>query len=541
MSNPRLQVDIGASTKELDGALNSIDAKMKQLGQSLMTAGAAFTKAFTVPIVGGAGFAIKAFDTQIKAEARLRTALEANGRQVNDLFKDYKEFASGLQQITTVGDETTLEMLQVAEAMGLTGESAKRAVKNAIAMGKAFGVNEKSAIRYTASLEQGDATMLTRYIPALRSVTDEAEKTALAHDILSKAFGAATAEAQVGLGPVVQLKNNFGDLMEQIGELISNAITPFVEKLNSVVLRFKDLDQPTKAFYTGIALITAAIGPVLLLLGTLIRVLTTLRLRVLGITVVIIAMVGGFVYVVKNLEAFEIVFQNTWARITNFAITGSQAVIDALAFISQGLTAFGVSGYALQGTFEALSSRLNAMRQETINSKVEFQTFQQFVNALKLDFADLFGVLDEGTDESLPVFNETLKSIENNILSIEGVAKSFTGSFSDGLASIITEGGRLDDMLKRIGKQLLKSGLAKLFEALLLGGLPGAKAGFLGTGGGLLGSIFPQIFGTGTAPISMGAATPQLSGANVTVGGQFVLKGTDLVGSIIRTNKSILR
>jgi len=138
MASPELKVRVLADTKKFTSQMKSVQSRVKEVGKGVARAGKMISAVATTSITAFGATSVKAFDEQAKAEGRLRAALVANGREVNTLFKDYAEFASALQQITTVGDESTLQMIQVSESMGLSGEQAKRSVKNAIALSKAF-------------------------------------------------------------------------------------------------------------------------------------------------------------------------------------------------------------------------------------------------------------------------------------------------------------------------------------------------------------------------------------------------------------------
>ena len=206
--------DFKNKTKQVQTASDNLKNKLKQLGAQL----AAFFAVRQI-LKWGKEF-VQAFDKQIQAEKKLSAAIRANGEAVQSTLADYKKWASELQKVSTVGDETTLEMLQVAQSMGVTGDNAKTAVKEAIALGKAMGMSEKSAIRYTVALQQGNATMLKRYLPSLYAVEEGAEMTAKAHELLGNMFSIVTEEAKQGLGPMKQLKNAVGDLKEEVGEMI---------------------------------------------------------------------------------------------------------------------------------------------------------------------------------------------------------------------------------------------------------------------------------------------------------------------------------
>ena len=60
----------------------------------------------------------KAFQVQEKAVAGVNAALQVTGQYTAEASQDIQDFASGLQKITTVGDETTLSLIQTALNMG---------------------------------------------------------------------------------------------------------------------------------------------------------------------------------------------------------------------------------------------------------------------------------------------------------------------------------------------------------------------------------------------------------------------------------------
>src|SRR5690554_4586127 len=269
---------------------------MAQMGQTLSTR-------VTAPIAAFAGVAVRAFGQQEDAERKLRAALQANGRQVESLFNRYNQFASEMQRTTIIGDETTLAMLQQAESLGLTADSAERAVKNSIAMQSAFGVNAESAIRYTAALEQGNATMLTRYIPTLRDIEDESERVAEAQRVLGNAFEVAEAEAQGSRGQIIQLKNAVGDLMEVIGSIVSEAILPFVKRMRELAERLQEVDKSTIALGVAIAGVAASIGPTLFIIGKLTAAIAFLTSPIGLVIVAIAALSAAILYIWVNWSA----------------------------------------------------------------------------------------------------------------------------------------------------------------------------------------------------------------------------------------------
>jgi hypothetical protein len=263
-----------AKTAETSGKkIEAVGQSLQKFGKGMMVAGAAMSAAITAPITAMGVVSVKAFSVQEDAEIKLRGALQANERAVNSLFKEYTTFASELQKITTIGDEATIAMLQQAESLGLTGESAKRATKNAIAMGAAMGMSARGALRYAAALEQGDTTMLNRYLPALREIEDQAERVQEAHRLLGNMFAIAEAEADTFSGQVKQLRNSFGDLQEEFGAIIADALKPVVKWFKQVVSWFQALSPEVKKVIVIVSALLAAIGPLVAGLGALLFML----------------------------------------------------------------------------------------------------------------------------------------------------------------------------------------------------------------------------------------------------------------------------
>lgn len=211
------KIKITAESKDADSQIKKFSASFKSSIKEVEDV--AKKAAVGIAAISGAVLGVSyAYGQQEKAEFKLQAALIANGRQVDKTMKSYINFASEIQALTIVGDETTLKLLQTAESMGLTGDTALRAAKNAIAMQGAFDIGAEGAIRMTVALEQGESEMLRRYIPALKSIDNDTQRAAAAQDILAKAFDVAKAEANTFGGAVIQLKNAFGDALQVIGE-----------------------------------------------------------------------------------------------------------------------------------------------------------------------------------------------------------------------------------------------------------------------------------------------------------------------------------
>ena len=331
MTVSNLMVKIGADISELQSAMGKVQKSVQDTGKRMTDLGKTISTRVTAPLTALGAVAVRAFGIQEKAELQLRAALQANGREVDKLFDRYNSFAKQMQEVTVVGDETTLAMLQQAESMGITGDAAERAVRNAIALSATQDVSAKSAIRYTAALEQGNATMLARYLPTLRDVEEGTERTAMAQDILGKAFSVAEAEAQTTVGAFSQMRNAVGDLLEEIGSVIAEAILPFVRRIKEMAEAAQNLNPSIIRMGVVIAGVTAAIGP-LLVIGGQFLVWTSKAIGMIGRFVRVlgsvlspiflkIAAIAALVLIVKSIyDTFSPIqefFQGLWQNVLN--------------------------------------------------------------------------------------------------------------------------------------------------------------------------------------------------------------------------------
>lgn len=308
-STAQTQSRIEAATAKIEG----FGSKLEGFASSAMSALAA------VGLGGGLMGLFQDFAQAEEGEALLRAALQANGREVDSLMGRYNDFAQQIQRVTTTDDDAALSLLRTAETMGLTGAAAERAAKNAIALAAARGIDAASAIRLTAALEHGNAEMLQRQIPTLRGVEDATQQVAIAQAELAKMFGQAEAQAGTSSGMLKQLGNAWGNLKEELGGIVAQALKPVIAGLSQVVSWIQALSPEVKtAAVAVVGLLTAfmaykAVAPLLsgLLgpLGGVLKAVTSISLifSPIGLAIAAAAAVIG-VFVTKSggiSEAFK--------------------------------------------------------------------------------------------------------------------------------------------------------------------------------------------------------------------------------------------
>ena len=197
---------------------------------------------------------IQAAARQEEAVNRLNTALRLAGSFSDEASKGIQDFASELQRVTTVGDETTLELFSLARTFTQTNEEAQRLTKAAVELSAATGLTLDSAVKNLGKTFGGLTGELGEVLPQLRGLGPEALKSGAALDFVLDRFGGA-AEAQVRTfnGAIAQAGNNFGDFLEKLGGLATsspatislvNTISETFVRLGDAVERFAQQGDP---------------------------------------------------------------------------------------------------------------------------------------------------------------------------------------------------------------------------------------------------------------------------------------------------------
>lgn len=247
-----LWVKLGLDKKGFDSGADASKKKIKEVGDEAAKTGTkteeAGTKgskalgpamllgAVTAAIIGFQKLAAAAmnlynsFGEQERATSSLAQAIRNNGKNVEELLPRYNAFASEMQRLTNTGDELALELIRVAETM--RAADPEQAVRGAIALSKAFGIDVKTGIRMATLAQEGNFTMLSRYVPALRTANGVVEQAAIYQKAVADGFAIATDQAKDSIGVVERSKNSWGDLKEVFGEVIASPMKSFFTSLS---------------------------------------------------------------------------------------------------------------------------------------------------------------------------------------------------------------------------------------------------------------------------------------------------------------------
>ncbi len=259
VANIKLNIDLAktkANLKKVQQAfkksvdtMKKVASKLTDVFKNIFAKIAKFGKVAFVALAAFIGLSIAAAIKQEDAMFKLEVALRNVGVTSKEVNLDFQEFASTLQELTVLGDESILALIQMESSLGVATESLKFATIATIGLSAALNVGEESMAKYVALALQGEFTMLNRYIPALRTAKTEQEKFNIFLENSKRGFEIARAEAQTTSGSLKQLKNTIGDIFFEITgaaflEAIQNsssAIKKWAENNRENVQKFADV------------------------------------------------------------------------------------------------------------------------------------------------------------------------------------------------------------------------------------------------------------------------------------------------------------
>lgn len=399
-----LRVVIGGDITALQKALTQVERSIKKTTRQLDQVGKTLSTSLTLPLAALGAASVRNFDIQAKAIADVEAAVKSTGGAAGLTSKQLQEMASSLQDNSLFGDEAILKEVtaNLLTFTKVSSDSFQRAQQAVLDLSTRMNVDLKSAtIQVGKALNDpiGGITSLSRagiqfteqqknMIKSLVETGKVSEAQSLILKELETQFGgAAEAASKAGLGPFKQLANSIGDLTEEFGKIIVDALTPFIDSIKNGIKWFQGLDEQAKKNIVTIAAIAAAIGPVVLIVSQMIKgfgtVISVLKLAIspIGlITIALAALAATAAYVYANWDAFKDRFQNLWTTIYNFMAKILTSIVRSIdSFVKKatfGLVDLGLDDFQIQ-----------------LKEQVDPTPFKTFGESMKDTAKDVLGAL----------------------------------------------------------------------------------------------------------------------------------------------------
>jgi tape measure domain-containing protein len=429
MAIGKLLLKLGIDTTNLDKELGKVEKSMTRFGQNMSNLGSTLTQSLTLPIIGVGAAALKSFADMEKLQNGLIAIMGSS-----------EGAAIELEKLRKVAENPGLALPEVVKAsaslqsVGMSADAARETITqfgNAVA--RAGGGAEQfdgvvlalSQISAVGKVTQEDLNQIKERLPEFARVMKEEFGVVTAEGIrelgisseefIQRSVGALSnlERANGGLGNAFDnLKDNVTNSLAELGKAINNSLnleavfTVLSEKINYLVEGFKGLNPATQEFIVKTALIVAAIGPAIFIVGKLITTFGALAgtIRLIRTTIILmstaistafasilanpvilavvaaIAAVGAIaLYVYDNWKAFTDNFKNIWINIKNSVMQGVTFVLGKLDSLQKalGLDLFDLSG-------------MTKYQEEQRIVAAEFKTIGETVDSLKGKFKSLF-------------------------------------------------------------------------------------------------------------------------------------------------------
>ena len=264
--------DIKSAESGIDKLTSELNkfAKNNQTLNSLSKLNGAFQ--LTKGVVGGATSALRtgtevikkvgaemerlseAANVQIKAETQLAQAAKSNPYLDDNSVRQLKNYASELQALTAIGDETTIPLMAQLAAAGRTQAEIQDIMSAALDVSASGAMSLESAVKNLNKTFSGLSGELGESIPEIKNLTKEQLKNGEAVKVIASQYKGMAEEVANATGSLEKMEGARGDFEEQLGMITKPTVdgwhnfwtavyqkgTDIISKLNGKLDEFAD-------------------------------------------------------------------------------------------------------------------------------------------------------------------------------------------------------------------------------------------------------------------------------------------------------------
>lgn len=264
---------------------------------------------------------------------------------------------------------------------------------------------------------------------------------------ITNSAGAAQQMADTQLdnlqGQLTLLKSALEGLAISIGEILMPYIKSIVTHIQSFVDWLNNLDERTQKIIVTVALVVAAIGPVLIIVGKVISsvgtimtiipkivsLMGTVKTAMAGLNATMAAnpigliitaiglLVAAFIYLWNNCEGFREFWINLWEKVKEIAITVWNAIKDFFVSIWEAISSTFTTVVTAIGDF--LSSAWEGIKNTVSTVMNAIHTVISTVwNAIKTVFETVFNVIKTVVTTYFNIYKTIIETVLNVIKTV---------------------------------------------------------------------------------------------------------------------------
>lgn len=326
--------DLNRQLDKADKKYSSFGDRVDAVGHKMKSVGKGMSLAITLPILA---LGASAANTLIRIEqlgAQTEAVLKSTGNAANVTKKQLDGMSQTLEKVTgveaesvTQGQNMLLTFTKIKNGVGEGNDIFDQATKamldmgtgmnggvvpageqlktTAIQLGKALndpikgvGALSKVGVQFTKDQKEQIKTMVES------GDVMGAQKIILA-ELNTQFGGSAEAFGATTAGKVAKLKNNFGNVTEELAANFLPTVIQVVDKVSGMMQAFTKLSAEKKKFIYIALGVVAALGPIIYIVGLLITSITFL-ISPMGLIVAALALMAvGLVVLYKKSEKFR--------------------------------------------------------------------------------------------------------------------------------------------------------------------------------------------------------------------------------------------
>lgn len=343
-----------ASERDLKVVVTAKDeasSKLTKMNQSIQAglkktaiAAAAMGAALTVAVKKS----VDAYMAQERAEKRLEQLTRQTTNATDDQIKSLKEQASALQQIGVIGDEITIFGQSQLATFALQTEAIKLltpAMNDMAVSIKGVNVTQEDMINVgnmvgkvmggqVGALSRVGVTFSQAQAEILKTGT-EMERAAALAEILEGNFGGLNkALAETSEGQLAQLKNSWGDMLEQIGAAVIPMLVELMGSIKPIIDRLMVWISNNRELVGQMIKWSAIILPLLVILPLLTAAITAVGTAlafvaanpIVLIIAAIVGLIAAIVLLIKNWDKVKVKVAEVWQSIREAIFINIEAI-----------------------------------------------------------------------------------------------------------------------------------------------------------------------------------------------------------------------
>jgi hypothetical protein len=177
---------------------------------------------------------VEAYAVQEKAETNLRTAIQLSKNVTMESYNGLVKYASQLQTLTGIGDETTISLEAMLIASGRNEAQVRKLIQVSADYAAATGKDFQSTVEEINKTFSGTTGRLGQVIPELKDLTKEELENGKQLDILTEKYGGFAKQLSGETSTALTaFKAAWGDVKEALGGVVAPVLVPLLQKITA--------------------------------------------------------------------------------------------------------------------------------------------------------------------------------------------------------------------------------------------------------------------------------------------------------------------